>query len=161
MKVLILYFSLSGRTKKVAETIARGLNSSEISIEQFEYTKNSKDYLSEQNEIMKGDLSNFIYNEKIKDLTSYDLVFLGFPTHWGRPATVFNGYFEYVQNVDGKKFIIFNTCRFLSGKTLTKMQIEIEKKGGSVIKKGTFKNFFKIKMAKVDKFVELLNQELS
>ena len=55
-KVLILYFSLSGRTKKVAENIAGGFNSSELSIEQFEYTKKSRDYLSEQNVIMKGDL---------------------------------------------------------------------------------------------------------
>lgn len=161
MKVLILYFSLSGRTKKVAENIARGFNSSEISIEKFEYTKISRDYISEQNEIMKGDLSNFIYDEKINDLAPYDLVFFGFPTHGGRPATVFNGYFEKALNIDGKDFIIFNTCRFSSGKTLAKMQAEIEKKGGSVVNKRTFKNFFKIKMSKVDDFVELLNQELS
>ncbi|MBY9014908.1 MAG: flavodoxin family protein [Candidatus Lokiarchaeota archaeon] len=68
MKVLILYFSLGGRTKKVAQSIAEGLSISDVSIEQFEYTKKFRDFLSEQDEVMKGDLSSFKYNENIKDL---------------------------------------------------------------------------------------------
>ena len=159
MKVLILYFSLGGRTKKVAESIKRGLNSSSVIIEHFEYTKKKREFLSEQNEVMKGDLSGFKYNEDIKDLATYDLIILGFPTHGGRPATIFNGYFEHAQNVDGKNFIIFNTCRFSVGKTFEIMQAVLEQKGGSVVKKRAFKGFFKIKMPKVDKFVEELNQE--
>jgi len=160
MKVLILYFSLGGRTKKVAESIAEGLNTSDVSIEQFEYTKKFRDFLSEQDEVMKGDLSSFKYNESIKDLAPYDLVFLGFPTHGSRPATVFNGYFEHAQNIDGKNYIVFNTCRMVPGKTLEIMQTEIEKKGGSVVNKQTFKGLFRIKMSKVEEFVEELNQEL-
>lgn len=161
MKILILFFSLGGRTKKVAENIAGGLNSLDISTEKFEYTKKFRDYLSEQEEIMRGDLSNFIYNENIKDLGSYDLVFFGSPTHGGRPATIFNGYFKHAQNINGKKFIIFNTCRFSSGKTLDKMEAEIEERGGSVVKRHTFKGFFRLKTSKIDDFVEELNQELS
>lgn len=159
MKVLILYFSLGGRTKKVAESIEGGLNSSDVHIEHFEYTKKKRDFLSEQNVVMKGDLSGFKCNEDIKDLAANDLIFLGFPTHGGRPATVFNGYFEHAQNVAGKNFIIFNTCRFSVGKTFDIMQAVIDKKGGSVIKKRAFKGFFKIKMSKVEEFVKELNQE--
>ncbi len=159
MKVLILYFSLGGRTKKVAESIERGLNFSDVRFENFDYIKKKRDFISEQNEVMKGDLSSFKYNEDIKDLGDYDLIFLGFPTHGGRPATVFNGYFEHAQNVDGKNFIIFNTCRFSIGKTFEIMQAVIEQKGGSVVKKRAFKGFFKIKMSKVEEFVKELNQE--
>jgi len=158
---MVLYFSLGGRTKKVAEKIAEGLNLSDVSIEFFEYTKKKRDFLSEQNEVMKGDLSGFKYNEDIKDLGSRALIILGFPTHGGRPATIFNGYFEHAQNVDGKNFIIFNTCRFSVGKTFEIMQTIIEQKGGSVIKKRAFKGFFKIKMSKIDEFVEELNQKLN
>ena len=150
---------MGGRTKKVAEIIAGGLNSSDVSIEPFEYTKNFRAFLSEQDEVMKGDLSSFRYNEKIKDLDPYDLVFFGSPTHGSRPATLFNGYFEHAQNIDGKNFIVFNTCRFASGKTLEKMQAEIEMKGGSILNRRTFKGFFRIKMSKVEEFVEELNQE--
>ena len=95
MNVLILYFSLGGRTRKVAESIAEGLNTSEVDIEQFEYTKKFRAFLSEQDEVMKSDLSNFIYNENIKDLAPYDIGFFGSPTHGGHPATLFNGYFEH------------------------------------------------------------------
>lgn len=160
MKILILFFSLGGRTKKVTESIAGGLNSLDVSIDKFEYPKKFRAYLSEQEEVMKGDLSSFIYNEKIIDLAPYDLVFFGSPTHGGRPATVFNGYFEQAQNVGSRNFIVFNTCRFSSGKTLEIMQDIIEEKGGSVVNKRTFKGFFKIKMSKVYDFVEELNQEL-
>jgi flavodoxin len=158
MKVLVLYFSLGGRTKKVAEYIARGLKNSDVSIEPFEYTKKSRAYLSEQDKIMKGNLSNFKYNENVKDLLPYDLIFFGVPTHGGRPATLFNGYFTHAQNVGGKKFIVFSTCRFSSGKTLENMQAEIEEKGGSVINKRKFSGLFGIKMSKVIDFVDEVNQ---
>lgn len=121
MKILILFFSLGGRTKKVAEDIVEGLNSRDVSIEKFEYSKKFRDYLSEQEEIMKGDLSSFIYNENINDLGPFDLVIFGSPTHGGRPATLFHGYFKHAQNIEGRKFVVFNTCRFSSGKTLDKM----------------------------------------
>ena len=160
MKVLMLYFSLGGRTKKVAECISERLNNSDVRIEQLEYTKKKRDFLSEQSEVMKGDLSSFKYNEDIKDLASYDLIFLGFPTHGGRPATIFNGYLEHAQNIKGKNFIVFNTCRFSSGKTLDNMEAEIKERGGSVINRRTFKGFFRIKTSKVYDFVEELNQEL-
>ncbi|NVM44518.1 MAG: flavodoxin family protein [Candidatus Lokiarchaeota archaeon] len=68
MKVLLVYFSLGGRTKKVSEKIAEGLDISDVSIEFFEYTKKSREMIPEQNDIMKGDLSNFKYNESIMDL---------------------------------------------------------------------------------------------
>jgi flavodoxin len=159
MKVLMLYFSLGGRTKIIAECISERLNNSDVRIEQLEYTKKKRDFLSEQDEVMKGDLSGFKYNEDIKDLAVYDLILLGFPTHGGRPATVFNAYFEHAQNVKGKNFIIFNTCRFSLGKTFEIMQAVIEQKRGSVVKKQAFKGFFKIKMSKVEEFVKELNQE--
>ncbi len=160
MKVLLVYFSLGGRTKQVAERIAEGINFPDVTIESFEYTKKSRELIPEQDEIMKGDLSNFKYNESIKDLAPYDLIFYGFPTHGGRPATVFNGYMKDAQNLDGKNFVVFNTCRMFPGKTLEIMQTEIERKGGSIVNKRVFKGFFRIKMSKVENFIEELNQEL-
>lgn len=160
MKLLLVYFSLGGRTKQVALRIAEGLNIADKTVEYFEYTKKSREIISEQDKIMKGDLSNFKYNENIKNLAPYDLVFFGFPTHGGHPATVFNGYLKLAQNFDNKNFIIFNTCRAIPGKTLNIMQAEIEQKGGFVVKKQVFRGLFKIKMSKVDAFIKELNQEL-
>jgi len=158
MKVLLVYFSLGGRTKKVAEGIVEGLTISDVSIKFFEYTKKSRDLIPEQDEIMKGDLSSFRYNESVNDLAPYDLLFFGFPTHVGRPATVLNGYLKHAQNLDGKNFIVFNTCRMIPGKTLKIMQAEIERKGGSLVNKRVFRGLFRIKMSKVKNFIEELNQ---
>lgn len=65
--------------------------------------------------------------------------------------------FEHTLNINGKNFIAFNTCRFISGKTLEKLKTGIEKKGEFVVNIRTFKGFFKIKMFIVEEFVEELN----
>ncbi|MFX1492848.1 MAG: flavodoxin family protein [Promethearchaeota archaeon] len=161
MRILILFFSMGGRTKAVAKSIAERLNASEITIEEFKYTKKLKDFLSEQHEIFKGNLLNFNYNEDVIDLKPYDFIFFGTPTYGGLPATIFDGYLEHVQNIQGKNFIIFSTCRFSSGKIFEKMQAEIEKKGGIVVNKRAFKGLFKINVAEINKFAEELNQELT
>jgi len=160
MKILILFFSMSGRTKAVAKSIAEGLSSSQVSIEEFKYTKKLKAFLSEQQEIFKGDLSSFNYNETVNDLNPYDVVFFGTPTYGGLPAAIFNGYLEHAQNIQGKSFIVFCTCRFRSGNIFEIMQAEIEKKGGTVVNRRAFKGFFKIKMVKVKNFADELNKEL-
>lgn len=121
MKLLMLYFSMSGRTKAVAIRIADELSFSQINIEEFKYNKKLKDFLSEQKEIFKGNLSNFNYNKSIIDLATYDVILFGTPTYGGSPAAIFNGYLEHTQNIQGKNFIIFCTCRFKSGKIIEKM----------------------------------------
>jgi len=118
MKVLIVYLSMGGRTRKIAEDIANILNSDNVDIEELKYHKTATKMLSVQEEIMKGDLSNFSYDKKIEDLKPYDIIFFGTPTWGSQPVPVFYGYIEKAQNVSGKKFIIFNTCRMVAIKTL-------------------------------------------
>ncbi|NVM44519.1 MAG: hypothetical protein HWN79_06360 [Candidatus Lokiarchaeota archaeon] len=48
----------------------------------------------------------------------------------------------------------------IPGKTLDIMQAEIERRGGSVANKRIFKGLIRIKMTKVEDFIEELNQEL-
>jgi flavodoxin len=159
MKVLIVYLSMGGRTRKVAEDIANNLNSDNVDIEELKYHKRATKMLSVQEEIMKGDLLNFSYDEKIEDLKPYDIIFFGTPTWGSQPVPVFYGYIEKAQNVSGKKFIIFNTCRMVAIKTLEKMEEKIKSKNGIVVKKHTFKGPFRIKKSKVDRFTNEINQE--
>jgi flavodoxin len=100
MKILMIYFSLTGRTKQVAETIATELKQLDIKIESLTYNKTHKQYIADQNKIMEGDLSDFSYNLDVEDLGSYDLVFFGTPTHGARPAAAFNAYMERAKNVN-------------------------------------------------------------
>ena len=159
MKILILYFSMSGRTKKVAEKMASDLKSSEVVIERLKYTKKQRNLMFEEDKIKKGDLSNFKFNETILDLEPYDLIILGSPTYGSLPTVAFNGYIENVRNIKGKSLILFNTCRLISIKTFRVLEAEIGKKGGKVVKKQVFKGFFKIGMRRVEKFIDEINQD--
>ena len=150
---------MGGRTRKVAIEIANNLKSDSIDIEELKYHEKATKMLSVQEQIMNGDLSGFTYDKKIEDLAPYDLIFIGTPTWGSRPVPVFYGYLEKAQNLAGKKFILFNTCRFISIRTFEKLEAEIESKGGEVVKSQTFKGVFRIKMVKVEKFIEEMNQE--
>ena len=151
---------MTGRTKKVAESIVQGIEGHEKQIERIEYPKKARNIISEQEKIINGDLSDFTYNQIIEDLASFDLIFFGNPVYGGRQPPIFDGYIKRAQNVNGKKFIIFCTCRFLAGKTIEKMRIEIEKKGGTVVNERVFKGLFRIKMTKVQEFIDEFNQSL-
>lgn len=159
MKILIVYVSMGGRTRKVAKKIANTLRSDSIDIEELKFHIKATKMLSIQEELIKGDLSGFSYDKKIEDLEPYDFIFLGTPTWGSQPAPVFYGFLEKVQNHVGKKFILFNTYRLISIKTFEKLEAKIESKGGKVVKKETFKGLFKIKMEKVENFSEEINQE--
>ena len=159
MKVLIVYVSMGGRTRKVATEIANNLKCDSIDIEELRYHEKATKMLSVQEEFMNGDLSGFTYDKKIEDLEPYDLILIGTPTWGSQPVPVFYGYLEKVQNHIGKKFILFNTCRFISIRVFEKLGALIESKGGYVVKTQTFKGVFRIKIVKVDKFIEEINQE--
>jgi flavodoxin len=150
---------MSGRTKKVAEIIAQGLKGHEVQIERFQYPKKARDIISDHDKILNGDLSDFTYNKIIENLMPYDLVLFGTPVYGGQPPAIFEGYLKKAQNISGKKFIIFCTCRFIPGKTLELMRTELEKKGAMVVNKRIFKGLIRIKMAKVQNFVDELSQE--
>ena len=159
MKILIIYYSLTGRTKKIAESIAESIKGHEVQLERIESSIKARTIISEKERISNGDLSDFKYEKNIEDLTLYDVILFGTPVWGGCQPAVFDGYIKKA-TVAGKKFIIFCTCRFLVGKTMGLMRAEIEKKGGSVINERAFKGFFRIKKAKVQNFIEELNKEL-
>ncbi|MBD3226727.1 MAG: hypothetical protein GF329_00940 [Candidatus Lokiarchaeota archaeon] len=161
MKILIIYFTLTGRTKKVAEVIADELSDHEVDIMPIIYEKEEEfKFKKEEEKLARGDMSSLTYNEEIFNPESYDLICLGVPTWGGQPSYVFNGYIENC-NIEGKEFVIFNTCRFLSGKTLTDMKKKIEMKGGKVIEGKMFKVFFKMGEKKARKFGNYLKEILA
>lgn len=160
MRILIIYATLTGRTKKVAEVMAEELGDHEVDIEPITYEKEGKfKFKEEEEKLNRGDMSSLTYNEKIFNPESYDLICLGVPTWGGRPSYIFNGYIENCE-IDGKDFVIFNTCRFLSGRTLKEMKKEIEAKGGNVIDQKMFKVLFRMEKKKARAFGEHLKELL-
>ncbi len=158
MKAIIIYFSLTGRTKMVAEAIAAELGKYEVNFEAITYKKGSKDWWSDRDQALAGDLSSFKYNESIFDPSPYDLICIGVPTNGGRPAYIFDAYIKKSKNFDGKRVVVFNTCRLFALKTLGNMKSEIEKKGGKVTDQKCFKGLFKLTDKKAREFGKFLNQ---
>ncbi len=159
MKILIVFFSMTGRTRQVAQAIAAELRTAEVQVEEIKYNGGSTSKLGrEQAAVVKGDMSHFTFKQDILDLAPYDRVFFGTPTYGGSPAPTFRGFLENCKNVTGKEWVLFATCRFVGGKNLNTMRGVIEQKGGKVVAQQMFKGFFKINLQKAQAFGQSLNK---
>lgn len=139
-KVLVSYFSASGVTKKVAESIATAINGELFEIEPVEkYTNEDLDWMNKQsrssiemNENIKPEIS-----QKVPNLEDYDTVCLGFPIWWYKEPTIIDKFLEendmtekniYVFVTSGSSSIDstykslqnnFPNLKFISGKRFT------------------------------------------
>ena len=82
---VVLYFSATGTTKKIAERISRELNSDIIEIvpkeeyksEDLNYNSDCRANREQQDSKARPEIKNTI------DLSKYDTIFLGYPIWWG------------------------------------------------------------------------------
>ncbi|MBO6281969.1 MAG: NAD(P)H-dependent oxidoreductase [Alphaproteobacteria bacterium] len=105
-KVLVVYYSLSGQTRKIAEYIAAQTNADTYEITVTEpyaspsvYAKSKKELDSKQYPPLATE---------IPDLSAYDVIFVGGPVWWYTMATPL---FSFLQKADfaGKKVVPFST----------------------------------------------------
>lgn len=111
-KTLVVYFSATGHTKKVAETIAKqtGADLFEIKPEQ-PYTLNDLNYNDKNSRVQKEHNNPSLrpdYVGDAKDWAKYDRVFIGFP-HWWRQAPHVVYTFVEKHDFTGKTVIPFAT----------------------------------------------------
>lgn len=108
MKKIILYFSLTGNTEKVAEKIEEIKH---FDIESLKpstpysnnYEKAGKRTESEKDNDIHPALASLSIN-----IDDYDLIYLGFSTWWYQPPMLIHTFFESI-NLKGKKIIPFTT----------------------------------------------------
>ena len=112
MKILVSYFSASGVTKKVSTQLADLLNADleEIKPIQKYYTEdldwqNSRSRSSLE---MKDENSRPQIEKPIHDLSSYDVIFVGYPIWWYVEPRIVDTYLDNF-NLDGKRIIAFAT----------------------------------------------------
>jgi flavodoxin len=106
MNACILYFSLTGNTKKFAETISDTLKIPAL----YDITATEPTVVND-----------------------YDVIILGTPVHGFSPSKEAVSFVKGMPNCDCKHAILFCTSRLWKGRTFGKLKKELKKKGYSTI----------------------------
>lgn len=130
VKTLVVYYSASGSTKKVAEGIAQNLNADLFEIEPVDtytsddlnWTDSNSRVTREHNDESLRDIK--LKNTKVSNWDNYDTVLIGYPIWWGIAAWPVNNFVKD-NNFTGKIVIPFCTSASSglgqSGELLEKM----------------------------------------
>jgi len=106
-KVLVVYYSLSGRTRDIAERIQTKTNADIYEIKPVEDIKNSFSlYIKSKSDLKKGTYPALQGN--MPDIGRYDLVFVGSPIWWYTAATPVMAFLSKA-DFKGKKVVPFST----------------------------------------------------
>ena len=112
MKVLVTYFTASfGNTKKIAEKIANALDADIKEIEPQElYTKADLNWMDKNSRstLEMQDLSSRPAIKNTISITSYDVIFVGYPVWWYQEPTIIDTFLES-QDFKGKVVVPFAT----------------------------------------------------
>lgn len=111
-KILVAYFSASGKTAKVAETLAKtaGADLYEIKPE-IPYTNADLNWMNKNSRSsveMNDKSSRPAIADKNADISGYDTILLGFPIWWYVAPTIINTFLESY-DFSGKKIVLFAT----------------------------------------------------
>ena len=111
-KRLVVYFSASGKTAKVAEKLADGIGADIYEIKpEVKYTKADLNWMN-KNSRSSVEMNDKSYRPAIitgdVDIAGYDTIYLGFPIWWYVAPTVINTFLE-AYDFSGKKIVLFAT----------------------------------------------------
>lgn len=123
---LVAYFSASGVTAKVAESLSEAIGADLYEIEpEVPYTKADLDWMDKQSRStleMNDPASRPAIKGTRDNMEDYDTVFVGFPIWWYVAPTIINTFLESY-NLTGKTIVPFATSGGSAmGKTNEKLQ---------------------------------------
>ena len=124
---LVAYFSASGVTAKLAESLSEAIGADLYEIEpKIPYTKADLDWMDKQSRStieMNDPSSRPAIKGERDNMDDYDTVFVGFPIGWYVAPTIINTFLESY-NLTGKTIIPFATSGGSGmGKTNEKLQL--------------------------------------
>jgi len=131
MKPLVVYYSLTGKTKLVAQAIAEALNATLLEIKETKPRKSGPSIYAIGGLEAKMNKGSKI-NPVDVDLKQHEPIFIGSPIWNSRPAPAINS-FIYRTNFEGRSIIPFFTMAGdNAGKALANITAKIEKNQGKV-----------------------------
>ena len=111
-KVLVAYFSATGITEKLANTLAKATGGDIFEIKpEKPYTSEDLDWTNTQSRSsveMKDKSSRPAISSKAENMPAYDVVFVGFPVWWYREPSIIDTFMESY-DFSGKTVIPFAT----------------------------------------------------
>ena len=111
-KTLVAYFSASGVTKKLAQTLADAIGADLFEIEpKVSYTRADLNWMDKQSRStieMQNPASRPELAGTCKSIADYDTVFVGFPIWWYVAPTIINTFLESC-DLTGKTVVPFAT----------------------------------------------------
>ncbi len=112
-KILVAYFSASGKTAKVANKLAEAISADIYEIKpEVKYTKADLNWMNRKSRSSVEMNDKSIRPAMIKgdiDVSDYDKICLGFPIWWYVAPTIINTFLE-AYDFAGKKIILFATA---------------------------------------------------
>ena len=146
MKALIIYYTMTNRTKKVAETVAHSLVDYTVSFIPFALeAKRFIDKIKQLDKVEHNDFSQFEERLSRLDAEEFDLVVLGSPNYGNVAPKTIVEIIKRITNLEGKRVAIFVTGRFNGDKALMTMKEMVEEKGAEVIAEKCYSRFFSIR----------------
>jgi flavodoxin len=100
MKTCVLYFSMTGNTRRFAEAISDALN-----IPVFD-----------------------VNDAELSAVNDFDTLILGTPVHGSNPSKGILSFIDRLPDGKGKRAVLFCTCRLWKGRTFGKLKKELKKK---------------------------------
>ncbi|MYY53175.1 flavodoxin [Ligilactobacillus salivarius] len=135
-KSLVIYFSMTNNTKKVAEMIAQELGADTYRIQAKQpYTSEDLNWHnnnSRANREQEDNNSRPEFAGQLPDLTKYDRILIGHPTWWEIPPRIINTVIEKL-DLSGKEIATFSTS---GGSTYDQAQKVMNELIGSDVKPG-------------------------
>jgi len=153
MKILVAFYSKTGTTKQVAETIFQELEKKghSLSIHEIVPSKEMKAH-----EYLKNEKKISLKNPLL-DLKKFDLIFLGSPVWNFKPSPIVTTFARQAKHVKGKKFAVFITCSALPGTAIARLSNILYTKSADVVESISINSIFKLdefKLSKAKKFAE-------
>ena len=130
MKAIVIFYSYSGNTKKVADVLAGYLSQEyEVKVSRLEALDESSSFFQQATRALlhkKAKISSLDF-----DLSNYDLICLGSPVWAFAPAPAMNAYLENCSGLLGRPVVLFTTYGSGTGvnRCLNYMQEILSKKG--------------------------------
>jgi flavodoxin len=98
-KTLVAYFSASGITKSVADSLAKALDQADLFeiVPEIPYTKADLNWMNKQSRSsveMDDPSSRPVIANRVSNMEEYDTVFIGFPIWWYVAPHIINSFLE-------------------------------------------------------------------